>query len=60
MTQEFNVTDLEDVFSLTRDNAETYHEYYIIIVINYAYFKKKRFFRIKSIRAPVGLLDSLI
>ena len=44
MTQEFNVTDLEDVFSLTRDNVETHHEHYIIIVINHAYFKKRRSF----------------
>ena len=42
MTQEFNVTDLEDVFSSTRDNAETHHEYYIITAVDHAYFEKRR------------------
>ena len=44
MTQEFNVTDLEDVFSLMRDNAETHHEHYIITAVNHAYFEKRKFF----------------
>ena len=45
MTQEFNVTDLEDVFSSIKDNAETHHEHYIIIAVDHAYFEKRRSFR---------------
>ena len=42
MIQEFNVTDLEDVFSSTRNNAEIHHEHYIIIAVDHVYFEKKK------------------
>ena len=48
MTQEFNVTDFEDVFSSTRDNTETHHEHYIIITIDHAYFEKRKSFRMNK------------
>ena len=43
MIQEFNVTDLENVFSSMRDNAETHHEHYIITAVDHAYFEKRKF-----------------
>ena len=48
MTQEFNVTDLENVFSSTRDNAETHHEHYIITAVDHAYFEKRKSFKINK------------
>ena len=42
MAQEYNVTDLENISFLTKDNAEIHYEYYTITAAGHAYFEKRR------------------